>query len=335
MADKLIDSGAGFDLVAVGPIFMDLIFSEILQFPEPGTECWTSSAQVLPGATANIALAAKALGLKVSLATEFGAGENSQIIKNLIAKAGIDMSYSLTLNNWDIPVTAAFEINGDRSFVTGGMEPAESVQLASEATYETANLSVSLLPHQMPLLEAARQNGVKVFADVGFDNTGIWDSGVLENLKFCDVFTPNSVEAMAYTKTDSALEAAKKLSELVPRVVVTCGNSGLVAIDARSNCLIELPAFLIEGGNPTGAGDTFLAALVAAECGGLMFEDQLRFAQLVAAGRLSGIGGANTPIVLSQLHELISTLTDDPGQLEGLIKKYNSGLAANRNDRNI
>ena len=46
-----------------------------------------------------------------------------------------------------------------------------------------------------------------MFADVGFDETGRWDLATLAPLAQCHAFTPNAVEAMSYTRTDTPAEA--------------------------------------------------------------------------------------------------------------------------------
>src|SRR5699024_8197406 len=50
--------------------------------------------------------------------------------------------------------------------------------------------------------ELAR-HGALVFADIGYDETGRWDPADLAPLAHCHAFTPNAVEAMGYTRTDS------------------------------------------------------------------------------------------------------------------------------------
>ena len=49
--------------------------------------------------------------------------------------------------------------------------------------------------------------GALVFADVGWDGTEACDRAVLGRLTGCHSFMPNEVEAMAYTRTDTAAEA--------------------------------------------------------------------------------------------------------------------------------
>src|SRR5699024_10982443 len=53
-------------------------------------------------------------------------------------------------------------------------------------------------------------------ADIGFDETGRWDVADLAPLTHCHAFTPNALEAMAYTRTESPDRAVRALAEMVP-----------------------------------------------------------------------------------------------------------------------
>ena len=104
---------------------------------------------------------------------------------------------------------------------------------------------------------------------------------------------PNDVEAMRYTRSDSARAAAERLAERVPLAVVTRGKDGVVAVDSAAGKVVELPAVRVEVVDPTGAGDVFVAAFMAAR----VHEDwdlatQLRFAGLTASLSVAGLGGA-------------------------------------------
>ncbi len=132
----------------------------------------------------------------------------------------------------------------------------------------------------MPML---RDTDALIFADVGHDPTNIWDPAVLRQLEGCYAFTPNAMEAQAYTRTETPVAAAKALANRVPLAVVTCGAAGYVAV--AEGKLIEAPGFPVTG-NPTGAGDTFLAGLVVGILQGLDSPQALELGALAAATRI-------------------------------------------------
>jgi sugar/nucleoside kinase (ribokinase family) len=139
---------------------------------------------------------------------------------------------------------------------------------------------------------ALRAAGTTVVGGVGWDHTGEWSGGVLDRLAEVDVFVPNDVEAMRYTRTDSALAAAKVLAERVPLAVVTRGGDGVVAVDSARGVVVTAPTIPVDVVDPTGAGDVFVASFMAGEHHGWDLETRLRFAAASAAYAVTGLGGA-------------------------------------------
>src|SRR5207248_116264 len=81
---------------------------------------------------------------------------------------------------------------------------------------------------------AAAEGGMLLFADTGWDGDEKWSSSVLKQLELFHAFVPNSVEAMAYTRTDDPHDALHALADRVPVAVVTCGGQGALAIDSTT-----------------------------------------------------------------------------------------------------
>jgi sugar/nucleoside kinase (ribokinase family) len=129
---------------------------------------------------------------------------------------------------------------------------------------------------------ALRATGALVFADLGWDPTETWSTDVLDRLEHVDVFLPNAVEAMAYTRTRTAEDALAALSERVPVVVVKRGAQGAIAIDSVTGERASAPALPVEALDPTGAGDVFAAGFVYGTLAGWPLDHRLRFANLCA-----------------------------------------------------
>jgi sugar/nucleoside kinase (ribokinase family) len=115
---------------------------------------------------------------------------------------------------------------------------------------------------------------------------------VLHRLAEIDVFVPNDLEAMRYTQTGSATDAARALGRYVELAIVTCGPRGVVAYERSSDRLVELPAVRVAAIDPTGAGDVFVASFMASGTFGWPLEDRLRLAGLAASLSVRTLGGA-------------------------------------------
>jgi sugar/nucleoside kinase (ribokinase family) len=131
-----------------------------------------------------------------------------------------------------------------------------------------------------------------VFGGVGWDPGLTWPASRLDALEHLDVFLPNAAEAMAYTRTDDPHRAMLALAERVALVVVTLGAGGAIALDATTGESAAVPALPGPTVDPTGAGDVFTAAFMAATLADYPLEERLAFATLAAGLSVRRLGGA-------------------------------------------
>jgi sugar/nucleoside kinase (ribokinase family) len=127
---------------------------------------------------------------------------------------------------------------------------------------------------------------------VGWDDTARWPVEALDVLADCHAFVPNAAEAMQYTRASSPAEALRRLSGLVPVVVVTQGSGGAIAIDATTGESVDVPGVRLEALDPTGAGDVFTAGFVLGTLRGWALDQRLAFANLIAALSVQHFGGS-------------------------------------------
>lgn len=290
---------ARLDLLAVGQLFLDVLYGPLPSAPVPGQEVFTPQVTLVPGGIANFALAATALGARTGVAAACGEGPIADLAASLLVADGVDTTHLRRDAHADLQLTTALSYDGERALVTGGPAP-ELPTVPAAALAEAAAVAVHLDLDEMPWLE---DTGGNVFADVGWDPTGRWDRAILRHLENCSAFLPNAAEAQAYTRTDNPWAAARALAELVPLVVVTCGDDGAIAVDSAHGTEVSVGAVDLGPVDPTGAGDTFGAALITLLGRQLALHDALEAACLAATARAAGIAGpARTP----HLHDLAS-----------------------------
>ncbi|MFI9624650.1 carbohydrate kinase family protein [Streptomyces sp. NPDC052042] len=311
------------DVFLTGTVFLDIIFTGLDSAPVRGTESWARGMGSSPGGVANMATALARLGLHTSLAAAFGDDHYGEYCWDALAYGeGIDLSMSHTVPGWHSPVTVSMAYEGERTMVSHGHEapppaiapgtrgaagsasvpgPAGAVGAAPPAGGAAfpccpprARAAVaSLVPGRgEPWVAAAARNGARIFADVGWDDSGRWDLDALADLEHCRAFLPNAEEAMRYTRTDCPRAAAHALAERVPLAVVTLGAEGAYAVDAASGASAEVPAIEVEALDPTGAGDVFVAGFVTGTLADWPLADRLAFAGLTAALSVQEFGGS-------------------------------------------
>ncbi|MFF1376710.1 carbohydrate kinase family protein [Streptomyces sp. NPDC058308] len=286
------------DVYLTGTVFLDIIFTGLDSAPVRGTESWARGMGSSPGGVANMATALARLGLHTSLAAAFGDDHYGEYCWDALEQGeGIDLTPSRTVPGWHSPVTVSMAYEGERTMVSHGHEPPPDAAVpdggAPSCPPRARAAVASLTPGtRAPWIAQAARSGTRIFADVGWDDTGRWDLAGLADLAHCEAFLPNAEEAMRYTRTSCPRAAARALTDHVPLAVVTLGAEGAYAVDGRTGETAEVPAIAVEALDPTGAGDVFVAGFVTGTLAQWPLADRLAFAGLTAALSVQEFGGS-------------------------------------------
>ena len=301
--------GSDFDVLISGTVFLDIVFTDLPCPPKPGTEVWTGGMGSSPGGIANLAVATARLGLRTALAAGFGDDGYGEWCRRVLAEQeSVDLSLSRTFEHWHSPVTVSMAYQNDRAMVTHGhCTPMTATEMIGTPP-STRAVVVEL--EGDPWWRPAQQAGALVFADVGWDPSGVWDRRILDRLEGVHCFMPNEVEAQAYTRTASPEAALVVLAELVPIAVVTRGSRGALAMAARTGERVEVPSLPVTAIDPTGAGDVFGASLVVGTLAGWPLEHCLRFSALCASLAVQQFGGALAAPGWGDIADWWATLND-------------------------
>src|SRR5699024_2244575 len=280
------------DVLLSGPVFFDIVFTAIERLPRPGEELWSKGMGSSPGGIANLATAAARLGLRTGLVAGFGDDAYADWMWHTMAhEEGIDLTASRRFTDFHSALTVSIAAEGDRAMVTHGHDLPEPLS-SLIAGAPDARAAVVDLAGETSWWAQLAQRGSLIFADIGFDETGRWDVADLAPLTHCHAFTPNALEAMAYTRTESPDRAVRALAEMVPLAVVTDGAHGSYAIDSSTGEEAYFPAVPVHAIDTTGAGDVFAAAIVLGTLADWPLEGRLKSASLCAALAVQQCGGS-------------------------------------------
>lgn len=286
------DEDPPLDVLLSGTVFFDIVFTGLDRLPRPGEEIWTKGMGSSPGGIANLATAAARLGLRTGLVAGFGDDAYADWMWHTMAhEEGIDLSASRRFPDFHSPLTVSIAAEGDRAMVTHGHELPEPLSVLI-ARAPAARAAVVDLAGETGWWADLARRGSLIFADIGFDETGRWDHADLAPLAHCHAFTPNAVEAMGYTRTESPDKAVRAIAELVPLAVVTDGASGSYAIDSATGEEAYCPAVPVTAIDTTGAGDVFAASMVLGTLAGWPLEERLKFGSLCSALAVQQFGGS-------------------------------------------
>jgi sugar/nucleoside kinase (ribokinase family) len=300
----------GYRTHVVGPVCFDLVFSALSAPPRLGAEVQATTLGVSPGGAANVAVALARLGLDVALSAVFADDAFGQYLWSSLQEEGVDLSYSVTTGDWSTPVTSSVALDGERSMVTYAEAPPVSVLDRLPDGYRADALVISLADADELWFPVLHRLAPMVFADVALDDDQLSSAALLERLSAVDVFMPNAAEALASTRCTTVTEAAVRLSDLGPLVVVKNGEWGSLAVCPGSPVATKAAAVPVEALDTTGAGDVFDAGFIYASLAGWPLSQRLHFANLCGAESVKLVGGSLAAPCWRDLAASYAAMTD-------------------------
>lgn len=283
-----------FDLFISGRPSVDLMFSGLEGAPAIGADIETDGLGVCAGTAFNTPAAANRIGLRVAYLATIGNDVWSRMIREEFEAEGLPTDF-LRIENRPLPaVSVAFNLDGDRGFVTHwghGEDYDERLKaraIEAARTVEARHLHAQV--DEAPELEAiARDRGMTVSLDAWGGHTWSSPRSLPEILSNADVLFSNAVEATAMTgepEPDRALEA---LAAHCGCVVITLGASG--AIGSSGELREAVPADPVEVVDTTGAGDCFNAGFLAGWLDGMALKDALTLGVICGSASVGDYGG--------------------------------------------
>jgi sugar/nucleoside kinase (ribokinase family) len=297
------------DVLVSGRVFSDLVFTGV-EAPAPGAEVYASDFAISPGGAANRAVAAARLGAHTALVTELGDDPIGCIIERALrGEPNLDLRFAVQHAEYQNPITVAITDGHDRSFVTFEQQPPHLPSWPDSTPVRVAHVGMGRGPIDT---EAARlrSRGTTLVGGVGWDPSGQWSEALLDQLGAIDILIVNEVEALAYTRARTADAALDVLAERVGLAVITLGPNGALAAQGADR--LQVPAITVRAVDPTGAGDAFTAAFMAATAWGWQLDQRLRLASVSATCSVRGAGGARSAPRPADIADLLADHHHDP-----------------------
>jgi sugar/nucleoside kinase (ribokinase family) len=287
-----------FDVTLAGELNLDLIFYGLPDELPPERELLADGMMLtLGGSSAIVAHNLAALGCRVGFIARIGDDSLGQIALEWLAAGGVDVSKvrrdSSTIKTG---LTVILQRAAWRNILTYAGTICEMTFDDLDLTYlaDTRHFHLSsyylqrgLQPRVVELFQKLKAAGVTISLDTNDDPDARWDGGLMEVLRYVDVFLPNEREARKIAGTGDLEAAADRLAEKVPLLVVKMGSQGALA--RRGKQRIVSPPVKVDFVDAVGAGDSFNAGFLS---------QYVRGADLgtcVAAGNLAGALSTTRP----------------------------------------
>lgn len=306
-----------------GTLVADLIVRPIRDWPGKNQNARVDRIEILPGgAVANTGMALARLGVPVSTCAAVGDDNIGMVVKESVNRwAARDAVMVIPSSRTTASVVGVSE-DGDRCFLSAPGACDQFILTPEQVESEIASGSRALhvgYAMILPMLDGeplknlmrrASQLGALTSLDVTYFDNRPWPD-LLKLMPEIDVFCPSLLEASVITGKSDASEAARALVEAGVRkfVAVTDGARGAL-IDVVGEGQEFLPARQVNVIDTTGAGDAFVAGVLAAWYRGLPWWTAAQIGALVAS---IAVTGATRYEHLRNLEEHLTELRRDGG----------------------
>ena len=293
-------SNKRFDITLVGEANIDLVLYGLPEDIPPERELLADRmAMLLGGSPAITAHNLAALGSRVGFITASANDAFADLCLRDLETAGVDLSRT---------------IRADEGAATGFTVLLQHKQFRRMLTYPGVTNSIrfrdldldylgsarhfhlssyflqkNLRPDIPRLLAELKRASLTISFDANDDPAGEWDPSIYEALASVDILMPNEAEACKLARETQLDRAIRKLSGMVPIVVVKRGVRGAVAFAAGET--YTAPAPEVASVDAVGAGDSFNAGFLHAYLKGDPIDRCLALGNLSGAYSTTAAGG--------------------------------------------
>lgn len=305
-------SAEALDFLVVGDVNIDLVLGGLPRLPEPGSEELADTLDFrLGGSSANCACALARLGASVAFQGRVGVDHFGDFIADELARAGVRERHLARAQGQATGITVSLSLPSDRAFATySGTVAALRIEDLDPAVLARVRhlhvggffLLAALRPDLPDLFARARDHGVTISLDPGWDPSQRWNGLFAQVVPLVDVLLPNAEEVVHLTGVSEVEPAARALAQGGHIVVVKQGAAGALA--ASSQGVTRGPAFPTAVRDTTALGDSFNAGFLLAWTRGDPLADCLRWGNAAAAICASRLGPNRYPTA-AEVRELL------------------------------
>ncbi len=289
-------------LAVVGNVNVDLILGPASPWPHPGTEIIVDHDELrLGGSAGNTALAWMGMGVDFAIAASTGEDMFGEWLRGVFGSHADRWARTADRTAITVGIThpdgerTFFSTRGhlarfcvDDVFETLDAQRLKGGQLLLSAAFQTETLARDY----DRLFDWADLHGMTTSIDPGWPDGGWTEANRARTIAWlaragCALF--NEVEALGLSGLGDVESAARRLKELMPAgslVVVKCGSSGAIGLDAKG-VLHRASAPRVAVVDTVGAGDIFNAGFLAALGGQEPFSRCLEAGSALASRAIS------------------------------------------------
>jgi sugar/nucleoside kinase (ribokinase family) len=260
-----------FDVTIAGELNLDLILYGLPEQLPPERELLADRMMLTLGSSsAIVAHNLAALGSRVGFQSRIGDDPLGRIALERLQQGGVDVSRVRRVSgSTTTGLTVILHHEAWRNILTypgtiaeTSWEDLDLDYLADSRHFHFSSyyLQRGLRPRVAELFQHLKSKGLTISLDTNDDPDDRWEGGLHEVLRHVDVFLPNQREACKAAGTEDLEAAIRRLSQLVPLVVVKLGHKGAAA--QRGSERFTSPSQEVVAIDTVGAGDSFDAGFL-------------------------------------------------------------------------
>lgn len=303
-----------YDVLVYGPIFCDLIFTDLSGMPELGKELFAGDLTLALGGSAIVATGLHRLGARVGLIADLGDDPFSRVTAQLLEEMGLDCSL-IRRHPHPLPqLTVALSFPKDRAFITRFKQPETPPDLATVLQARpTKHLHVCsyLAALETPdACQIAHATGATISMDPGWDEQSLLDPRLSAMIANLDVFLPSHSELCHIAQNEDANQAARQILNIMPHgmIVMKNGQEGAESYSHHERDCMQMPAIPVTAVDTTGAGDAFDAGFLYAYTKGNPLKNCMRVGAVCGGLTTTAKGGATATPTLKEMEKWLSKL---------------------------
>lgn len=287
-----------FDITLAGELNLDLILYGLPDELPPERELLAERMMLtLGGSSSIVAHNLAALGSRVGFISRIGDDQLGQIALDRLAESGVDVAKLRRISGaTKTGLTVVLQRGAWRNMVTYlgticelSLDDLDFSYLADSRHFHLSSfyLQRGLQPGVVELFQKLKAAGLTISLDTNDDPDDTWQGGLMDALRYVDVFLPNEREACKVAGAADLEGALGRLSAIVPLVVVKLGAQGAMAQQGPNH--FHSSPVNVNVVDAVGAGDSFNAGFLS---------QWVRGADLpacLAAGNLAGALSATRP----------------------------------------
>jgi sugar/nucleoside kinase (ribokinase family) len=252
-----------FDVTIAGELNLDLILYGLPEQLLPERELLADQMTLTLGSSsAIVAHNLASLGSRVGFQSRIGDDPLGQIALDRLQQSSADVSRVRRVSgSTSTGLTVILHHDSWRNILTYRGTIAELAWEDLDLDYLSDSRHFhGLLPRVRDLFAELKSRGLTLSLDTNDDPEDRWEGNLPDLLRQVDVFLPNEREACKASGTEDLESAVRKLSELVPLVVVKLGRKGALA--QRGKERVTSTSREVTAVDTVGAGDSFDAGFL-------------------------------------------------------------------------